>query len=176
MMKIPLIGILPQSILAFWELISQGAIMSSAKDDDVQVTLKGYITGDIQVFIIQRKGKLNEDLLAQTNLQGIGEEATAMFRSKFFSLKALPIFLLFLLNSGGLYAYYHYIYQQIRIQLPFIEPGNVNPDLPHLLILIFPLVSVFFNQSIGNLVLKSLIEVISWFQSLGNFITGRKKA
>lgn len=175
-MKIPLIGLLPQSFLAYWELIGHGAIMSSAKDDEVEVTLKGYITGDVQVCIIQKKGKLNVDLLAQTNLQGVGEEATAIFRSKFISLKALPIFLIFLFNSGGLYAYYHYLYQQIKNHIPLIDTGSLNSDLPHLLILIVPVLSVIFRRSIGSLILKIGIEVVYWFKNLYNHISSKKKS
>lgn len=173
-MKIPLIGLLPQSFRAYRELFRQGAIMSSARDEDVEVTLKGYITGDVQISIVQRKGELNPDALSVTNLQGVGGEAVARFRSKFISLQALPLLLIFMINSGGLYLYYNLFYQQLKSDLPAGIPELLNPEnLPYL---ILPALSFFFRRHIGSFIIKSIVWVLSRIKGLYNRLTAKEQS
>ncbi len=174
-MKIPRISSLPRSLRTYRELIHDGVIRSSADNEKIIVNLKGYITGDIQLCIGPKDGLQNPDWLVDGDLQGVGNEALRLFRIKFESLRVLPLFLIFLLNSGGLLAYYRFIYLKSEAHSAILDSLNLNPDLQHLLILIIPALSIRFSQRLGSLILKAGIEVMYWIQKLQNHIKDRKK-
>jgi len=168
-MKVPLIGILFRSIKAYYELLSQGVVMSSVSDENVEVILKGFITGDIQVHIHHRKGTL----LSATNLQEVGGEAVVLFKRKFTSLKFLPGFLITLINLGILYIYFQPFIQQFEsfraIDLQeILKPQNLTS-------LIIPALSVAFARTIGSLIIKFFFQLAIWFRRFYSFITRRRK-
>jgi len=167
-MKIPLIGPLLQSIRSYRELLNSGAILSSADDGQIAVNLKGYISGDIQVCIVTKQGKQIHGLLADESLQRAGLKAMKVFRYKFASLKALPYFLISVINVAALSAYHLLIIQQIQSRTQtglaeYLEPGN----LPFLII---PLLSILFRKRIGgwilNIVFQSGFRAISLIKFL----------
>ncbi|MHC1775011.1 MAG: hypothetical protein AB9834_06300 [Lentimicrobium sp.] len=172
-MRIPRFSSLPQSLRTYRELIHDGVIMSSADNDKVIVTLKGYVTGDIQLCIGPQPGTENPDWLTEGAADEAGKEALRLFRIKFESLRVLPLFLIFILNIGGIYGYYQLSGYYLKSFLPADISGIFNPgNLPYVII---PLVSIYFRRHIGGFILKIGIEFMFRFHSLKNLIKGRKK-
>ncbi len=162
-MNLPGISSIRTSYQAYRELLYTGSLMSVAENNQIDIRLTGYVTGDILVWIAP-KNRNQDELIQQLADAEVThktrEQAVKGLRQKFDSLGVIPGLILLIINLIPVFLYYKLLFIHFWI---FLTTNIQISRLPEIILgvlpsLILPVLTYIFRHGIGSAIMRFIFR------------------